>query len=339
MAYTPTNWETGDIITAVKLNNIESGIADCDTAITALKEEISELGGLSDDVKTALLQIAQKVAYIDDDGQDYYDALYNALYPPASLESISAVYTQSGTVYDTDTLDSLKADLVVTAHYDDSTTATVTTYTLSGTLTEGTSTITVSYGGKTTTFTVIVFWAFLWSPSDGDLSQLGWTETSTGGSADYDNTGMKLIVTGGNDVNHFIELDNSKAISVGSMEVTFQVHGTTMGTTYFAISDGTKGLRTRIQYTSGYKGIYTMDADAIADMTKLSDLAVDTDYTIKLEVNNGVGKAYVNGVLKQDNIDLTDIRNALMNLRRTNGTSNTLYTLVKSIKIYSGAVS
>ena len=73
-----------------------------------------------------------------------------------SLVSISAVYTQSGTVYNTDTLDSLKDDLVVTAHYDDTTTATVTGYTLSGTLTAGTSTITVSYGGKTTTFNVTV---------------------------------------------------------------------------------------------------------------------------------------------------------------------------------------
>ena len=76
----------------------------------------------------------------------------------AELSYISAVYTQSGTVYDTDTLDSLKSDLVVTAHYSDSTTSTVasTDYTLSGTLTEGTSTITVSYDGKTTTFNVTV---------------------------------------------------------------------------------------------------------------------------------------------------------------------------------------
>lgn len=117
---------------------------------------IAEQAGLSADVKEALLQIAQKVAYIDDQGQTYYDALYNALYPPADLLSISAVYTQSGTVYDTDTLDSLKSDLVVTALYDDQTTETITTYTLSGTLTEGTSNITVSYGGKTTTFTVTV---------------------------------------------------------------------------------------------------------------------------------------------------------------------------------------
>lgn len=75
-----------------------------------------------------------------------------------AAQSITAVYTQSGTVYDTDSLDSLKADLVVTANYSGGTTATVpsTDYTLSGTLAVGTSTITVSYAGLTDTFSVTV---------------------------------------------------------------------------------------------------------------------------------------------------------------------------------------
>ena len=133
------------VITAQNLNDIQD-------AVIALENR----DALTDDIKQALLQIASKVAYIDDDGQDYYDALESALYPDASLVSISAVYTQSGTVYDTDSLDSLKADLVVTAHFDDSSTSVVTAYTLSGTLEAGTSTITVAYSGKTTTFSVTV---------------------------------------------------------------------------------------------------------------------------------------------------------------------------------------
>ena len=76
----------------------------------------------------------------------------------AQLTSISAVYTQTGIVYNTDSLDSLKSDLVVTASWDNGTTSTVASsdYTLSGTLTVGTSTITVTYGGKTATFDVTV---------------------------------------------------------------------------------------------------------------------------------------------------------------------------------------
>lgn len=81
-----------------------------------------------------------------------------AIATPAVVSSISAVYTQSGTVYDTDSLDSLKDDLVVTASYEGGTSGVVDEedYTLSGTLTVGTSSVTVSYGGKTTTFTVTV---------------------------------------------------------------------------------------------------------------------------------------------------------------------------------------
>lgn len=116
--------------------------------------------GITEEVKQALLQLARKVAYIDDQGQTYYQDLYNALYgvTPAELVSISAVYTQAGAVYDTDSLDSLKSNLIVTATYSDSSTAVIpsTDYTLSGTLTEGTSTITVSYQGKMATFNVTV---------------------------------------------------------------------------------------------------------------------------------------------------------------------------------------
>ena len=144
--------------------------------ISALKSQIEQIegggDGLTADIKQALigfanavLQLVNNVAFAGDDptGQTYIsdvsdakDDLLDALYPPANLVSISAVYTQSGIVKDTDSLDSLKSDLVVTAHYDDSTTSEVSAYTLSGTLVEGTSTITVSYEGETTTFTVVV---------------------------------------------------------------------------------------------------------------------------------------------------------------------------------------
>lgn len=133
------------------------------TAGDAVRTQIEDLknsqyGGLTEEAKQALLACFAKVAWIDEDGQTYYDALEGALYPPATLSSISAVYTQSGTVYDTDSLDTLKSDLVVTAHWNNGTTSTLESsdYTLSGTLAEGTSTITVTYSGKTTTFNVTV---------------------------------------------------------------------------------------------------------------------------------------------------------------------------------------
>lgn len=111
---------------------------------------------LSENIRAALVQLAQKVAYIDDEGQDYYNDLYHALYD-IGVESINAVFTQgSNLIYTNDSLDDLKQYLTVTAYYDDDTTSEVTTYVLSGTLTAGTSTITVTYGTVSTTFDVVV---------------------------------------------------------------------------------------------------------------------------------------------------------------------------------------
>lgn len=109
--------------------------------------------GLTDDVKRDLLDCFNHVIWDDDQGPERIQRLYDDLYP---LSYITAVYAQSGTVYDTDSLDSLKSDLVVTAHYQDGTSETVSDYTLSGTLSVGTSVITVEYREKTATFTVTV---------------------------------------------------------------------------------------------------------------------------------------------------------------------------------------
>lgn len=229
-------------------------------------------GGLSDEAKQAILDAFEHVAWIDDQGQTYIDAIRDAFYPPtpatsislnksalsfttigatqtlvatvmpsdstdtvtwsssdtsvvtvnngvvttvaygsatitatagnvsatcsvvvaqATLTSISAVYTQSGTVYDTDSLDSLKSDLVVTATWSDSSTSTVAAndYTLSGTLTEGTSTITVAYGGKTTTFNVTVTRGIDYTADL--LSDVTWNDGYT-----YNNSGVLTATTG-----------------------------------------------------------------------------------------------------------------------------------------------
>ena len=215
---------------------IEDELADVKQDLADLQEEIEGGGqGLTAEFKQALHNIFEKVAFIDGNGQDYLDALDDAMssvtaislntntlsfsalnttqqltatttpsggavswsssntsvatvsssgvvtsvgygtatitassgsvsascsvvVAQATLVSIACVYTQSGTVYESTSLDSLKNDLVVTATWDNSTTSTVasTDYELSGTLTEGTSTITVTYGGKTTTFNVTV---------------------------------------------------------------------------------------------------------------------------------------------------------------------------------------
>ena len=70
-----------------------------------------------------------------------------------TLTHISATYTGSDVEEGTALSD--LTGITVIATYSDGSTATVTGYTLSGEIAEGENTITVSYGGKTTTFTVI----------------------------------------------------------------------------------------------------------------------------------------------------------------------------------------
>ena len=43
MSYDPTTWQTGDIVTADKLNNIEDGILGVETDVNQLKSEINEV--------------------------------------------------------------------------------------------------------------------------------------------------------------------------------------------------------------------------------------------------------------------------------------------------------
>lgn len=43
MAYSPVEWNTGDVITAAKLNNMDGGIADNDAKITDINTEMDDM--------------------------------------------------------------------------------------------------------------------------------------------------------------------------------------------------------------------------------------------------------------------------------------------------------
>ena len=159
--------------------------------------------GITDDIKTALLACFAHVAWADEHGQDYYDALEDALYPPVpvTLLSITADYQQDHTIYNTDTLDAIKAgdDLTVTANYSDGTSVVLDDddYTLSGTLTVGTSTITVSYGGKTAEISVVVSsYKTLYKLSDGDVVKEQGANSIASGSPNGLSFGLSSIIKG-----------------------------------------------------------------------------------------------------------------------------------------------
>lgn len=164
-------------------------------AIQAALEGFTPGQTISEELKQALLQLARKVAYIDDKGETYYQGLYDALYPPAVLASIRATFAQGSTViYNTDSLDVLKPLLTVTAVYDDGSTETVPAedYTLNGTLATGVSTITASYQGKTSTFQVTVTAAPMAFPVTNNLTGCS---SSNSAAAVMENEPYSAVIT------------------------------------------------------------------------------------------------------------------------------------------------
>lgn len=105
-----------------------------------------------------------------------------------TLSSISATYSGGDVTVGTAVTD--LTGIVVTAHYSDGSTASVTDYTLSGEIAEGSNTITVSYGGKTTTFTVTGYVAVVDDGIDYTVNALDSVTWTT--NADFDDAGNEI---------------------------------------------------------------------------------------------------------------------------------------------------
>ena len=124
--------------------------------------EAHPVSGLSSTEKNLILTLFRNAAYTSTNMEPTFEQLEELWsgngggeepdIPEKTLTSISAIY--SGGNVPVGTAVTALTGIVVTAHYSDGSTATVTGYTLSGTISEGSNTVTVSYGGKTTTFVV-----------------------------------------------------------------------------------------------------------------------------------------------------------------------------------------
>ena len=140
----------------------------------------------------------------------------------ATLQSITATFTQgSAVIYTDSSLNSLKPYLVVTANYSNGTTQTITGYTLSGTLTAGTSTITASYSGKTTTFNVTVTErATPPTPSTNPIYTLT-TPATFNGTSDHIDTEMQLVDSNKKNITIVGDLLDKSMPTSGNAKVLF----------------------------------------------------------------------------------------------------------------------
>lgn len=317
-------------------------LVDIDDDITDVKSDLEELegGGLSDGAKIALLACFRHIAFLDDDG-DYYQDLYNALYPPADLVSISCVYTQSGTVYDTDTLDSLKSDLVVTAHMSDSTTQTVTTYTLSGTLTEGTSTITVSYGGKTTTFDVTVTHyeippLYNWDFTESLVDKVQGAEAVTTGTF-TEGTGISYDADGKyTDLGAIYDYDRTYEFTIEALNRS----NTNSYRRVWAIYKNATGIGSYgrgLFYSSGKGGLVFYTGAWQTGMLDDGIGTLDARFSIYVD-SNGIAEVYRNGVYVGKSTTAIPKGGDYTNVYCGASGNDFTRVLLKSYKVYDGKV-
>lgn len=383
-------------------------------------------GGLTEDVKQASLQIAEKVAYIDEHGQDYYDDLYDAFYDNTwsvtntlsnastsnsatktakdgtytaiisantgytldgatvsvtmgganvtssvynngtisiptvtgdvvitvvavalTLVSISAVYTQSGTVYNTDSLDSLKADLVVTATFNDDSTSIVPSedYTLTGTLTKGTSTITVEYEETTTTFSVTVTSGFIYTPEKGILSAQPYittSHTSTGELAVVETIENGLLkVVAPKDTNWWNKRFNfSPSVYESSAHIKYTLKieqlgyigtGNTTSTGYFAmlITDGQNAARIGFaRYGNGTAAIRPRYKASSSASWSAKEISLNEFHTVEMFVSGGKQTIIIDNdtIVQGANLStIGDESGATLDVASSNTTAMTVY--------------
>lgn len=284
---------------------------------------------LSDEIKMALLACFQNVAWTSDDGKDYYNALESMLNPPAQLVSITAVYTQTMTVYTTDQLSVLRNDLVVTANYMDGTSSQIYGYLLTGTLTEGTSTITVAYGSKSTSFTVTVTDPAL-------IYDLASPVTFTGVSSEMIDTGVVVFPTN-RDATFLI--DTTPASDIGASRFMFYTGQSSSPYNNVSIkaykNSAVYGSHLRVESNSSANGYSLSNAD-YGDEVKI--VLRYTASTNALEV------VYKNasGVITTGSVTNPAVTSAGTNLRLGDFSSSSGYAykgVISKFKVYKRVLS
>ena len=310
-----------------QLATTNQNVAQNAEEITALKEDLDQIKdrSISEELKQALYDVASHIAlWKDDKGNQYVQALYNALYPDTNLIRIEAVFNQGTAKFYTITpLSDLKAYLTVTGYYDDGTSKRISDYALSGDLTAGTSTITVSKDGKTDTFDVVVSagepWDFEWTYTDGMPENFGFTIESTGTpTVSMTNNGVSIITADTtNDVYRYkyTGLSETALYTEGVFEAVFTP--TQWGSYNVApYGNGIRvyaGLGLRggdyvkcMELTFNKSGVTYQKAESGWSLIDETPIEVNTEYTVRIEQTLTGAKVYVNGTLIGEYNDLRE---------------------------------
>lgn len=203
------------------------------------------------------------------------------------LTSISATY--SGGDVAVGTAVSELTGIVVTAHYSDGTSETASGYTLSGEIVEGNNTVTVTYQGKTATFTVVGFAESEDDTHDGALYPL------TNGTYTLDNGNILTITKG-----YHVRIDQK---TTGLYEI-LDVNNT--GEVAFTIPAGSNAILSVSNKTSAANpNEVFMNGSNVLPMGVNLNFSATLDTTNDIAVRNLKPKAFVSGVVAEYDVSLT----------------------------------
>ena len=194
--------------------------------------------------------------------------------PVVTLTGITASYTGGDVPVGTDLTD--LTGITVTAHYSDGSSQAVTDFTLSGTIAEGSNTVTVTYAGKTAAFTVNGI-----AEEEPEVTLTGITASYTGGdvpvgTALMDLTDVTVTAHYSDGASRTVtDYTLSGTIAEGSNTVTVTYEGFTAAFTVTGIAEEESEV-TLTGITASYAG---GDVPVGTDLTDLTGITVTANYS------------------------------------------------------------
>lgn len=307
-----------DSQTQLGATNVQEAIGKVSEQIGDLKENGTTGGtGLSAEAIDKLEEVGNYLVYTTADGGSKWTELIAILRSGSSgeetevtLSSISATYS-GGSVLVGTSVNALTG-IVVTAKYSDGSTKTVTGYTLSGTIAEGSNTVTISYGGKSTTITVIGY-----AEDEPEVTLSSITVTYTGGdvavgTALTDLTGITVTghysdgstseITGYTLSGEIMEGSNTITVSYSGLTTTFTVTG-------IAESGGDGENIVPVTWTYGYKFI---GSEPVENASSCYSSVIDTTghSTLTIRIKDGANvTGYSNVIISYGDAEQTAASN------------------------------
>lgn len=172
-----------------------------------------------------------------------------------------------------------------------------------------------------------------WTYSMGSPQDYGITRTTseTVDAETIDSTGVKMSTRANG---AWIQYTLPYTADTGWVEYVFRTPSANTWQFYLTFSNGANACNVYAsQWGSGNYWSIT-DAESTADYTRISgyNVTVNTDFTVKIEMNNGLANVYINNSLALGNVDISTMTNTAVRIRFRSGSGNNRVAWLKSIK-------